>query len=60
VSVELGRSRGQDEQAQSDFLTGGLERSAELGAAVDLYLLAVGVLADLAEQVGRVDRAGDV
>jgi len=58
VSVELGRVRWQDEQSQSDLLAGGLEGSAELGAAVDLYLLDVDVLADLAEQVGCVGRAG--
>jgi len=58
VTVEFVRDRWQDEQSQADLLAGGLEGSAELGAAVDLYLLDVDIVADLAEQVGRAGRAG--
>jgi len=58
VPVEFQRAGGQDEQSQSDLFAGGLEGTAELGAAVDLYLLDVDVVADLAEQVGYIGRAG--
>jgi len=46
------------EREQADLFAGGLEGTAGLGAAVDLYLLDVDVLAGLAEQVRRVRRAG--
>jgi len=42
------RARGQDADAQSHLLIGGLEGSAELETAVELYLLDVGILVDLA------------